>query len=230
MSLSAIKGLIIRLGGLREGKKALVLVSEGYSNYIPPQMQSMNGQVRGQGNAAFNDPFAGDGQQQQTLRFFGEAEMMGRLKDIYDLANRYNVSIYALDPRGLAAFEQDIDEGGAGISLTTDKEMLRMTLTSLQVLADNTDGRAIVNKNDLAARHAPDPPRSERLLPARVQLEQGARGRQVPRDQGQGEAARPRHPRAQGLRRLQSRGSQEGARADRRTIVRRTSTWRWRRS
>ena len=151
MSLSAIKGLIIKLGGLREGKKALVLVSEGYSNYIPPQMQSMNGQVRGQGNAAYNDPFAGDGQQQQTLRFFGEAEMMGRLKDIFDLANRYNVSIYALDPRGLAAFEQDIDEGGAGISLTTDKEMLRMTLTSLQVLADNTDGRAIVNKNDLAA-------------------------------------------------------------------------------
>jgi VWFA-related protein len=151
VSLSAIKGLIIKLGGLREGKKALVLVSEGYSNYIPPQMQSTNGQVRGQGNAAYNDPFAGDGQQQQTLRFFGEAEMMSRLKDIFDLANRYNVSIYALDPRGLAAFEQDIDEGGAGISLTTDKEMLRMTLTSLQVLADNTDGRAIVNKNDLAA-------------------------------------------------------------------------------
>jgi VWFA-related protein len=151
VSLSAIKGLIIKLGGLREGKKALVLVSEGYSNYIPPQMQSTNGQVRGQGNAAYSDPFAGDGQQQQTLRFFGEAEMMSRLKDIFDLANRYNVSIYALDPRGLAAFEQDIDEGGAGISLTTDKEMLRMTLTSLQVLADNTDGRAIVNKNDLAA-------------------------------------------------------------------------------
>ena len=140
--------------------------------------------------------------------------MMGRLKDIYDLANRYNVSIYALDPRGLAAFEQDIDEGGAGISLTTDKEMLRMTLTSLQVLADNTDGRAIVNKNDLAGGHAADSPRSERVLPARLQLEQGARGRQVPRDQGQGEAARSRRPRAQGLRRLQSRGSQEGARAD----------------
>jgi hypothetical protein len=77
--------------------------------------------------------------------------MMSRIKDIFDLANRYNVSIYALDPRGLAAFETDIDEGGAGISLTTDKEMLRATLTSLQVLADNTDGRAIVNKNDLAS-------------------------------------------------------------------------------
>jgi VWFA-related protein len=151
VSLSALKALIIRLGGLREGKKALVLVSEGYSNYIPPQMQSSNGLVKGLNNPAANNPFAGDSQQQQTLRFFGEAEMMGRLKDVFDLANRYNVSIYALDPRGLAAFEQDIDEGGAGISLTTDKEMLRMTLTSLQVLADNTDGRAIVNKNDLAA-------------------------------------------------------------------------------
>ena len=151
VSLSAIKGQILKLGGLREGKKALVLVSEGYTNYLPPQMQTSNGQIKGLNNPAAKDPFAGDGQQQQVQRFFGEAEMMGRIKDIFDLANRYNVSIYALDPRGLAAFETDIDEGGAGISLTTDKEMLRMTLTSLQVLADNTDGRAIVNKNDLAS-------------------------------------------------------------------------------
>ncbi len=39
MSLSALKGLIIKLGGLREGRKALILVSEGYTNYLPPQMR-----------------------------------------------------------------------------------------------------------------------------------------------------------------------------------------------
>ena len=79
--------------------------------------------------------------------------MLGRLKDIYELANRNNVSIYALDPRGLAAFDSDIDEGAGGISLTTDRDMLRLTMDSIRVLADNTDGRAIVNSNDLARGH-----------------------------------------------------------------------------
>ena len=145
VSLSALKGLIIKLGGLREGRKALILVSEGYTDYLPPQMRSQNAQLKG-GSA---DPFAGDSMVEQRERFFNQAEMMSRLKDIYDLANRNNVSFYALDPRGLAAFEGDIDEGVDGISLTTDKEMLRLTMDSIQILSDNTDGRAIVNTNDL---------------------------------------------------------------------------------
>ena len=134
------------LGGLREGRKALILVSEGYSNYLPPQMRRRNAQLAGTELTA--DPFAGDGMAQDRERFFDQAEMIGRLKDIYDLANRNNVSIYALDPRGLAAFDSDIDEGAGGISLTTDATQLKMTMDSIRLLADNTDGRAIVNSND----------------------------------------------------------------------------------
>ena len=40
VSLGALKGLIIKLGGLREGRKALILVSEGYTNYLPAQLRS----------------------------------------------------------------------------------------------------------------------------------------------------------------------------------------------
>ena len=47
VSLSALKGLIIKLGGLREGRKALILVSEGYTDYLPPQMRSQNAQLKG---------------------------------------------------------------------------------------------------------------------------------------------------------------------------------------
>ena len=38
VTLSAIKGLIIRLGGLREGRKAIILVSEGFTNSLPSQV------------------------------------------------------------------------------------------------------------------------------------------------------------------------------------------------
>ena len=85
---------------------------------------------------------------EQRERFFSQAEMMGRLKDVYDLANKNNVSIYALDPRGLAVFEHDINEG---VPVTMDAEQLKLTMDSIRVLADETDGRAIVNRNDLAS-------------------------------------------------------------------------------
>ena len=40
--LSALRGLMVRLGGLREGRKSVLLLSEGYTNYVPPQLRSHN--------------------------------------------------------------------------------------------------------------------------------------------------------------------------------------------
>src|SRR5439155_243077 len=70
------------------------------------------------------------------------------LREIFDNANKYNVSIYAVDPRGLATNEFDINEG---VNIQTDSKYLSATMDTLRVLADNTDGRAIVNRNDLEA-------------------------------------------------------------------------------
>jgi hypothetical protein len=68
------------------------------------------------------------------------------LRDIYNAANRSNTAIYALDPRRLTPFEFDINEG---VGFTTDSRSLNATMDTLRVLADETDGRAIVNRNDL---------------------------------------------------------------------------------
>ena len=43
--------------------------------------------------------------------------MIGDLREVYDTANKNNTAIYALDPRGLAAFEHDINEG---VGMQTD--------------------------------------------------------------------------------------------------------------
>ncbi len=148
VSLSAIKALIIKLGGLREGRKALILVSEGYTNYLPAQLRSPNASMPGVGNPTAGNEGYGDNMAEQRERFFSQAEMLSDLKDVYDLANKNNVSIYALDPRGLAVFEHDINEA---VPVNMDANMLRLTMDSIRVLADETDGRAIVNRNDLAA-------------------------------------------------------------------------------
>jgi VWFA-related protein len=148
ISLGAIKALIIKLGGLREGRKALILVSEGYTNYLPAQLRSPNAAMPGVGNPVAGQEGYGDNMLEQRERFFSQAEMLSDLKDVYDLANKNNVSIYALDPRGLAVFEHDVNEA---VPLTMDANMLKLTMDSIRVLADETDGRAIVNRNDLAA-------------------------------------------------------------------------------
>src|SRR6185436_17186864 len=36
ISMSAIKAFILHMGGLKEGRKSLILVSEGYSALLPP--------------------------------------------------------------------------------------------------------------------------------------------------------------------------------------------------
>jgi hypothetical protein len=82
------------------------------------------------------------------MRFFGETELMSDLQRVYDAANRNNASLYMLDPRGLTAFEFDMD---VSINFQTDSQYLRSTQDTLRVLAEQTDGRAIVNQNDLAA-------------------------------------------------------------------------------
>jgi VWFA-related protein len=150
VSLSALKALIVHMGSLKEGRKALVLVSEGYTNIIPPQMRNADATQPGFGNPAFGNANAGvNDVNEDRAAWSAGLDMESDLRDIYDTANRNNVAIYAVDPRGLPVFEFDINEGG-GIGIQTDAKYLTSTMDTLRVLAENTDGRAIVNRNDLS--------------------------------------------------------------------------------
>jgi VWFA-related protein len=103
--LNALSALSVRLGSLREGRKSLVFVSEGF----------------GAGGA-------------------GELQMRDAVRD----ANRHNVSIYPVDPCGLSA------PGGFSSSGLPDCRASRARRDLLLYLAEETDGRAVVNRNTLA--------------------------------------------------------------------------------
>jgi hypothetical protein len=66
---------------------------------------------------------------------------------VYDEANKNNVAIYTVDPRGLAVSEFDVSDGN--VDPGTDRAYLNQTTDTLRTLAVETDGRAIVNRNDL---------------------------------------------------------------------------------
>jgi hypothetical protein len=70
---------------------------------------------------------------------------MNRMRDIFSAATRNNTSVFTLDPRGLAP-----SEFGAGdnVSLDADRLIMNEAMDSLRTLADQTDGRAIVNRNN----------------------------------------------------------------------------------
>ena len=110
----ALKALAVRLGSMREGRKSVIFVSEGF----PPGW--------------FTDP--------------------RQLREITQEANRHNTSIYPLDPRGLVASDgsEVAPTMRPGCGRPPSSMRMRMTQDTLRELADDTDGRAIVNRNSLA--------------------------------------------------------------------------------
>jgi VWFA-related protein len=147
VSLTAIRGICTKLGSLREGRKSLILISEGYTSLLPPQLRSnLPGGIAAPGDLT-RDPFAAENNiNEDRARFSADTDMMMELRDVFDACNRNNTSIYAVDPRGLSAGEFDVS---TNISMRTSQDYLNASLNTLRELADNTDGRAIVNRNDL---------------------------------------------------------------------------------
>jgi hypothetical protein len=92
---------------------------------------------------------AGDNNmREQTASWFAQSDLYSRMRDVFSTANRNNTAIYSVDPRGLATNEFGVDEN---IGPNMDRNSLQMTQDTLRVFSDETDGRAIVNRNDLAS-------------------------------------------------------------------------------
>jgi VWFA-related protein len=149
--MGALQGLAVRLGSLREGRKSIIFVSEGFTAMLPPQMRRMDASQPA--NPIETGVAAGrqDTSREMTNEWFGQMDVYSRLRDVYDIANRNNAAVYSLDPRGLAPFEYGFDDipFGPPPSFATDKRALQMTQDTLRVLSEETDGRAIVNRNTL---------------------------------------------------------------------------------
>jgi VWFA-related protein len=160
VTMSALKGLIIKMGGLRDGRKSLILVSEGFTNSMPAQAQdaiaaqpNMPGPGGTGGPIRQPDPLPGSNpaveSRQESQEFFAQTDLLSDLNWVTETANRYNTTIYTVDPRGLATFEFDLSR--SNVSLTRDAKVLEGTQDTMRILAAETDGRAIVNQNDLEA-------------------------------------------------------------------------------
>ncbi|HKE87518.1 MAG TPA: VWA domain-containing protein [Vicinamibacterales bacterium] len=149
--MSALRGLATHLGALNERRKSVVFVSEGFTAMLPPQMRRMDASRPADPIETAVAAGQQDTPREQTAEWFGQTDVYSQMRDIFDAANRNNTAFYSLDPRGLAPFEYGFDDlpSGPPPSFATDRRALQMTQDTLRSLSEETDGRAIVNRNTL---------------------------------------------------------------------------------
>ena len=169
MTFEALEDLVRYLHSVREERKAIITISEGWARYRPdPQMmEALFVVVAGEKvyeeppgtehigvgpggkltNKNWNSPFSGTKYECDTdRRQLSEIDNDEFFRRLLDAANRANASFYPVDPRGLPASDNEIT---ADVPPAIDHAQLRGRLTALQTLAENTDGLAILNSNDL---------------------------------------------------------------------------------
>jgi VWFA-related protein len=160
-TLDAIADLIIHLEGIREERKFVVLLSEGWrlprrdqrlartiDDYVPrtdPISIGPDGRLTTAARMGQQSYDACERERQQLAN--EDMELDFRL--LLQRANRANVSFYTVDPRGLSVFDEDLSLRRA-THITADHAMLTARQDSLRELAVATDGLAVVNTSDVS--------------------------------------------------------------------------------
>lgn len=140
VAISALANISEYLGTMRDGRKTIVLVSEGMSGSLPSGVR-----VRAPGlGARQTTGVTGNGR--DSFTFFENSSLLLEIQTkLFAAATRNNVSIYTLDPRGLTNFEYGV---GEDVSAADDRRIVQETVDMLRVIAEETDGRPIVGRND----------------------------------------------------------------------------------
>jgi VWFA-related protein len=174
ITLDALHDLVAYLRGVREERKAVLAITDGWRLFQPheqlarkvtcdiplpqvgvdPRTGRLTGRTPSNG---FNGPNPDSCETDRMTLAYMDDDASFRL--LLDEANAANTSFYPVDPRGLAVFDEPIakpttGEPPAGSTTITppsvDMARLRARLESLRTLGEATDGLAIVNSNDLA--------------------------------------------------------------------------------
>jgi VWFA-related protein len=164
VAFSTVEDTLNNLEQVHNRRKALVYVSDGYDftpfqdarlglmdpnspfaqNTLAQTQNSLAAQQAQQCGGTPNDPTRDLNGLRQNEEF-ADADLARELWDLTRTANRANVTIYTIDPRGLVGPLSDLDDN---VDPQQWGEFVRKSQDSLRVLAEETGGIAVVNMND----------------------------------------------------------------------------------
>ena len=161
-TLRALEDLVAHLATLRDERKFVVLLSEGWVLFRQnerlgavlepesvPSLPPVTGtDRRGKPSAAtdtYDRGFASCERERSLLAFVDHTL---EVRQLAQRANRANVTFYAVDPRGLAAFDDAIGPLRPATPVQ-DRERMSARQAGLRELAGNTDGAVVLNTTDV---------------------------------------------------------------------------------
>jgi len=158
VAFQTVGDTLVNLEQVHNRRKALIYVSDGYD--FTPFQDSRFGNLPSdspfdQNQAALSRNTASgttqanpnDVAQMKQAEEFADADLVRELFDLTRTANRANVTIYSVDPRGLTGPMSDLDEN---VEPQQWQEFIRKSQDSMRTLAEETGGVAIVNMNDFS--------------------------------------------------------------------------------
>jgi VWFA-related protein len=164
-TLDALEDLVRYLRTIREERKAILTITEGWMLYGENRALiegTQGGRVPGvdpitvgpNGKLTTKDPRDISRGSLNQSECDGDRMRLAMMDDrqyfldVMNEANAANASFYPVDPRGLAVFDTPAGPGQPP-PIVVDMALLRRRIEALRTLAGNTDGIAVVDSNDL---------------------------------------------------------------------------------
>ncbi len=170
-TLDAFEDLVRYLRTLREERKAILTVTEGWMLYgenraitklredpvtgykepvpgVDPVGVGPNGTLTNRDPRRLSSGALNKSECDSDRLMLSMLDNKRAMIDLMDEANFGNASFYPIDPRGLAVFDSPIGPD-APPPVSIDIRNLESRIEVMRTLAENTDGVAVVNSNDL---------------------------------------------------------------------------------